>query len=106
MTSFGRLDQRSYPALLNLYFRLQCSEKPIVATVLDGSPIREVLADEDDFAVLAESLFTKLDADENGKLSRSELEPALLQLGVELGVPTAQGEHCSLLKACLHCRDS
>lgn len=59
----------------------------MVASRLDGSVIREVLADEDEFGVLAEGLFTKLDADENGKLSRSELEPALLQLGVELGVP-------------------
>lgn len=63
----------------------------MVISVLDGSVIRDLLEDEDEFAMLAEVLFTKFDADGNGKLSRSELRPVILQLGVGMGVPTPSG---------------
>jgi hypothetical protein len=50
-----------------------------------------LLEDEDEFAMLAETLFTELDTDDSGKLSRNELRPAILQLGIEQGVPPAAG---------------
>ncbi|BBN19673.1 hypothetical protein MPTK1_8g12640 [Marchantia polymorpha subsp. ruderalis] len=62
-------------------------DEPIVVSVLDGSTIRALLDDEDEFAMVAENLFTDLDVDESGKLNRSELRPAVLQLGLEQGVP-------------------
>jgi hypothetical protein len=50
-----------------------------------------LVEDEDEFAMLAETLFTELDTDDSGKLSRNELRPAILQLGIEQGVPPAAG---------------
>lgn len=73
------------------------TEKPIAASKLDGSVIQEVLDDAEGFTEVAEGLFENLDVDEDGKISRSELEPALLQIGYGLGVPTP-GKDCG---ACL-----
>lgn len=67
------------------------AEEPVVVAVLDGSVIKALLEDEDEFAMLAENLFTELDTDESGKLSKKELKPAILQLGVEQGVPPVTG---------------
>ncbi|XP_024358334.1 uncharacterized protein [Physcomitrium patens] len=64
-------------------------DEPVVVSVLDGSAIKALLEDEDDFAMVAEDLFEKLDTDESGKLSSKELRPAIMQLGVEQGVPPA-----------------
>ena len=74
-------------------FVLMCiyADEPVVVSVLDGATIKTLLEDEDDFAMLAESLFEELDTDESGKLSSKELRPAILQLGVEQGVPPAAG---------------
>lgn len=63
----------------------------MVVSVLDGAAIKTLLEDEDDFAMLAETLFEDLDSDESGKLSSKELRPAILQLSVEQGVPPAAG---------------
>ncbi|XP_010550926.1 PREDICTED: uncharacterized protein LOC104821676 [Tarenaya hassleriana] len=62
-------------------------DDPIVASILDGSTLRLFLEDEDDFAMLAENLFTDLDVDDNGKLKKSEIRNALAHMGVEMGVP-------------------
>ncbi|PKA61417.1 hypothetical protein AXF42_Ash014334 [Apostasia shenzhenica] len=62
-------------------------DDPIVVSILDGSALREFLDDEDDFAMVAENLFTDLDKDDTGKLSKSELQNALAHMGVEMGVP-------------------
>lgn len=62
-------------------------DDPLVVSVLDGAAIKTLLEDEDEFAMVAENLFEELDTDESGKLSSKELRPALLQLGVEQGVP-------------------
>lgn len=67
------------------------TDEPVVVSVLDGSAIKALLEDEDDFAMVAEDLFEKLDTDESGKLSSKELRPAIMQLGVEQGVPPAAG---------------
>ncbi|XP_031482811.1 uncharacterized protein LOC116252525 isoform X2 [Nymphaea colorata] len=63
-------------------------DDPFVVSVLDGSIIRMLLEDEDDFAMLAENLFTELDRDDTGKLCKSETRNALAQMGVEMGVPS------------------
>lgn len=65
----------------------ELKDDPLVVSILDGSVIRLFLEDEDDFAMLAENLFTDLDTDDSGKLSRNELRSALVQMGVEMGVP-------------------
>lgn len=40
--------------------------------VLDGLVIKVLLEDEDDFVMVVEDLFEKLDIDESGKLSSKE----------------------------------
>ncbi|XP_004302048.1 PREDICTED: uncharacterized protein LOC101303717 [Fragaria vesca subsp. vesca] len=65
----------------------ELKDDPIVISILDGNTIRLFLEDEDDFAMLAENLFTDLDAEDVGKLSKSVIQSALLHMGVEMGVP-------------------
>ncbi|KAH6558791.1 hypothetical protein KP509_1Z045600 [Ceratopteris richardii] len=60
---------------------------PLVVSILDGSAIKLILEDEDDFAMLAENLFTELDVEDTGKISPASLKTALLQMGSEMGVP-------------------
>lgn len=67
------------------------SDDPIVISILDGNTIRLFLEDEDDFAMLAENLFTDLDAEDVGKLNKSVIQSALLHMGVEMGVPPVSG---------------
>ncbi|CAM6085202.1 unnamed protein product [Calypogeia fissa] len=84
------LDQTAFATSLHDYLQAIASalkDQPIVVSVLDGSTIKALLDDEDEFAMLAENLFEELDTDESGKLSRSELGPAVMQLGLEQGVP-------------------
>ncbi|KAJ0974066.1 hypothetical protein J5N97_016031 [Dioscorea zingiberensis] len=68
----------------------QLKDDPLVISVLDGKALRIFLDDEDDFAMLAENLFTELDTDDNGKLSKNDIANALLHMGVQLGVPPIQ----------------
>ncbi|KAK4282884.1 hypothetical protein QN277_014209 [Acacia crassicarpa] len=60
---------------------------PLVVSILDGNTLRLFLEDEDDFAMLAENVFTDLDVEDKGKISRSEIRNALVQMGAEMGVP-------------------
>ncbi|KAI5424076.1 uncharacterized protein LOC127132237 [Lathyrus oleraceus] len=60
---------------------------PLVVSILDGSTLRLLFEDEDDFAMLAENLFTELDVEDKGKISKSEIRNALVQMGVDMGVP-------------------
>lgn len=68
-----------------------CIDNPLVISVLDGSTLRLLLEDEDDFAMLAENLFTDLDVEDKGKISKAEIRNALVQMGVEMGVPPFSG---------------
>ncbi|KAF4360401.1 hypothetical protein F8388_002727 [Cannabis sativa] len=65
----------------------ELKDNPIVAAILDGKSIRLFLEDEDDFAMIAENIFTDLDAEDKGKICKSEVQSALVQMGVEMGVP-------------------
>ncbi|KAL2661470.1 hypothetical protein GLYMA_03G246900v4 [Glycine max] len=65
----------------------ELKDNPLVVSILDGSTLRLLSEDEDDFAMLAENLFTDLDAEDKGKISKSEIRNALVQMGVEMGVP-------------------
>ncbi|CAH8298902.1 unnamed protein product [Eruca vesicaria subsp. sativa] len=47
------------------------TDTPIVVSTLDGSTLKLFLEDEDDFAVSAENVFTKLDEEDKGKLPKS-----------------------------------
>ncbi|ERM93959.1 hypothetical protein AMTRI_Chr03g147970 [Amborella trichopoda] len=62
-------------------------DDPLVVSILDGGVLRLFLEDEDDFAMLAENIFTDLDLEDTGKLSKNEIQNALIQMGVEMGVP-------------------
>ncbi|XP_030534777.1 uncharacterized protein LOC115743917 [Rhodamnia argentea] len=65
----------------------QLKDDPIVVSILDGSALRLYLEDEDDFAMLAENLFTELDTEDTGKIKKSEIRRALDHMGVDMGVP-------------------
>jgi hypothetical protein len=58
--------------------------------VVDGSGIRELVADTEAFGMFADTKFAQLDADGDGRLSARELEPAVADIGATLGLP-AQG---------------
>ncbi|WOK91557.1 hypothetical protein Cni_G00248 [Canna indica] len=69
----------------------ELADNPLVISALDGSALQVFLEDEDDFAMLAENLFTDLDADDNGKLTKKEIQNALALMGPEMGVPPFSG---------------
>ncbi|ESQ53124.1 hypothetical protein EUTSA_v10025463mg [Eutrema salsugineum] len=58
--------------------------------VLDGSDIVELVENEKVFDKFVEQKFQQLDQDEDGKLSVTELQPAVADIGAALGLP-AQG---------------
>ncbi|KAG0455056.1 hypothetical protein HPP92_024348 [Vanilla planifolia] len=65
----------------------ELQDNPLVVSILDGSALRLILDDEDDFAMVAENLFTDLDINDTGKVRKSEMPNVLAHMGVELGVP-------------------
>ncbi|KAI8025033.1 hypothetical protein LOK49_LG02G01769 [Camellia lanceoleosa] len=65
----------------------ELKEEPLVVAILDGKTLRLFLEDEDDFAMLAENLFTDLDVNDKGKINKNEIRNALGHMGVELGIP-------------------
>ncbi|XP_021283420.1 uncharacterized protein LOC110415952 [Herrania umbratica] len=62
-------------------------DDPLVVSILDGNTLKLFLEDEDDYAMLAENLFTDLDIEDKGKICKSEIRKALVQMGVEMGIP-------------------
>ncbi|KAL0455228.1 UNVERIFIED_CONTAM: hypothetical protein Slati_0862000 [Sesamum latifolium] len=62
-------------------------DDPIAVANLDGRTLQMFLEDEDDFAMLAENLFTDLDTEDRGKISKDEIQSALVHMGIELGIP-------------------
>lgn len=73
------------------------SDDPIAATILDGKSLNIFLEDEDDFAMLAENLFTDLDVEDRGKISKDEIQSALASMGIESGVPPVSGNAYEIL---------
>ncbi|XP_022719155.1 uncharacterized protein LOC111277182 [Durio zibethinus] len=65
----------------------ELKDDPLVVSILDGSTLKLFLEDEDDYAMLAENLFTDLDIEDKGKISKSEIRNALVHMGVEMGIP-------------------
>ncbi|KAJ6413810.1 hypothetical protein OIU84_006585 [Salix udensis] len=65
----------------------ELKDNPLVVSILDGNTLRMFLEDEDDFAMIAENLFTDLDTEDKGKISKSEIRNAVVHMGVEMGVP-------------------
>ncbi|KAF3433472.1 hypothetical protein FNV43_RR24574 [Rhamnella rubrinervis] len=47
--------------------------------------------DEDSFAMLAEDLSSDLDSEDKGKICKSEIQNALVNMGVQMGVPPVSG---------------
>ncbi|GLT55108.1 hypothetical protein SLA2020_282570 [Shorea laevis] len=71
----------------------QLKDDPLVIATLNGNILRLFLEDEDDFAMISENLFTDLDAEDKGKISKGEIRNALVHMGVEMGVPPfSEGE--------------
>lgn len=68
-----------------------------MVSILDGSTLKLILEDEDDFAMLAENLFTDLDEEDKGKLPKSQIRKALSLMGVDMGVPPLSGFFLFLL---------
>lgn len=62
-----------------------------MVSILDGNTLKLLLEDEDDYAMLAENLFTDLDIEDKGKIRKSEIRKALVQMGVEMGIPPFAG---------------
>lgn len=72
-------------------FQLLSVDNPLVVSILDGNTLRLFLEDEDDFAMLAENIFTDLDIEDKGKITKAEMRNALVHMGVEMGVPPFEG---------------
>lgn len=70
------------------------SDDPIVVSILNGKTLRLFLEDEDDFAMLAENLFTDLDVQDKGKILKGDIRNALVNMGVDMGVPPFAGWFC------------
>lgn len=60
--------------------------------VMDGSDIMKLVGNERVFSNFVEHKFQELDTDQDGKLSVKELQPAVADIGVALGLPT-QGSY-------------
>ncbi|KAG1354044.1 hypothetical protein COCNU_07G001560 [Cocos nucifera] len=58
--------------------------------VLDGTEIRELVENKEAFTTFVDHKFQELDVNHDGKLSVKELQPAVADIGVALGLP-AQG---------------
>lgn len=58
-----------------------------IATVVDGSQIRELVENKEAFIRYVDEKFAELDKDNNGKLSPQELQPAISKIGIALGLP-------------------
>lgn len=55
--------------------------------VLDGSDIMELVENKDVFSKYVDHKFKELDCDNDGKLSVKELQPAVADIGIALGLP-------------------
>lgn len=77
--TFARI---SHEILLEIAMTL--NEKPMVLGVVDGSELKELLADSENCELAASSLFDELDVDKSGKLDKKELKVAINALGFEL----------------------
>jgi len=55
--------------------------------VLDGSNIMELVGNKDVFSNFVNHKFQELDRDKDGKLSVTELQPAVSDIGAALGLP-------------------
>jgi hypothetical protein len=64
------------------------SSKEVV--VVDGREIEQLVENKEAFNSFVEHKFRELDLDRDGKLSVGELQPAVADIGVALGLP-AQG---------------
>ncbi|KAJ6413814.1 hypothetical protein OIU84_006589 [Salix udensis] len=80
----------SLPSLMSSKVNIDL-DNPLVVSILDGNTLRMFLEDEDDFAMIAENLFTDLDTEDKGKISKSEIRNAVVHMGVEMGVPPLEG---------------
>lgn len=89
---YGLVDEYTWSlAYFTECYSVIFAETPIVVSILDGGTLRLFLEDEDDFAMLAENLFTDLDEEDKGKLCKSEIRKALSHMGVDMGVPPLSG---------------
>lgn len=84
------LDYNKASSILQTYVSAiadELKDDPIVVAILDGRTLQMFLEDEDDFAMLAENLFTDLDTEDRGKIAKNEIQNALIHMGLEMGIP-------------------
>jgi hypothetical protein len=82
----------NFMLIFNFVFAVLCwLDDPLVVSILDGNALRMFLEDEDDFAMIAENLFTDLDTEDKGKIGKSEIRNAVVHMGVDMGVPPLEG---------------
>ncbi|XP_059438104.1 uncharacterized protein LOC132170959 [Corylus avellana] len=86
-TQLGRDQVSQYLSDYHSAIADQLKDDPLVIVTLNGNILRLFLEDEDDFAMIAENLFTDLDAEDKGKISKGEIRNALVHMGVDMGVP-------------------
>lgn len=67
----------------------QEGEEP-AAVLVDGSDIRELVGNKEVFDKYVDKKFGELDVNHDGKLSVTELQPAVADIGAAIGLP-AQG---------------
>ncbi|CAI7817859.1 unnamed protein product [Closterium sp. NIES-54] len=60
-------------------------EDPLSTLVYDGGALRRILGSAEEAEALISALFAELDADGSGCISKSELRPALVRLGLHKG---------------------
>ncbi|KAE8684752.1 GDP-mannose 3,5-epimerase 1-like [Hibiscus syriacus] len=65
----------------------EMKDDPLVVSILDGNTLKMFMEDEDDYAMVAENLFTDIDIEDKGKICKSEIRNALVHMGVEMGIP-------------------
>ena len=63
-------------------------EHPITVALLDGSVLREIVKDKDEFDRVWRELFTLADTNGDGKLTKKEVKPTVIGLAEMLGIPS------------------
>ena len=65
------------------------AERPLEVHVYDGSVLQELSSNPEQMDALIADIFQEFDADGSGQLTRNELKPALISLGL---IPPRGGE--------------
>ncbi|XP_039028647.1 uncharacterized protein LOC120162608 isoform X2 [Hibiscus syriacus] len=81
----------------------EMKDDPLVVSILDGNTLKMFLEDEDDYAMLAENLFTDMDIEDKGKICKKFplLNEILKKYGAEGEEELGQAQFAELLQPIL-----